>query len=155
MPVILNSVGIVFNDGTTHTTHPSQTSQKSNLASTNSDRSLSGDSGWVDHLGISFTTTVSGPVILWAQMSPTYESGAVDGRGRFLVDGVAYSDTSPSIAYQFDMNKATGSHKLWGMTGNLSAGAHTAYFQVRNVAGGTTWILNYWSGSDYFNVMYY
>lgn len=154
MPVILNDTGIVFNDGTTHTTHPSQVAQKTDITSAD-DRSLSGDSGWVNHAGISFTTTVSGPVIMWAQLSPSYESGAVDGRARFVVDGVAYNDNSPTIAYQFNINRATGSHKIWGQTGNLSAGAHTAYLQLRNVAGGTTWITSYWGGVDYFGIVYY
>lgn len=155
MAVTLTSSGITFSDGTSHTTAPSQRAQRTSITSTSTDRSLGGDSGWVTHLSISFTPAITGPVQMWAFCSPTFESGAVDGRARFVIDSTAYNDNSPTIAYQFNINRATGSHKLWGFAGNISASAHTAYFQVRNVAGGTTWIMNYFTGSDYFGIVYY
>lgn len=111
-------------------------------AARTSSHGLGGDSGWVDHLSVSFTTGVACRIAMVFCESCTYESGAVTGFGRFLVDGskVGYNFM---LGKQSTANSGAAGSGLW--YADVSAGSHTVMVQVRNSAGGTTWYTPYWS----------
>lgn len=103
---------------------------------------LGGDSGWVDHLSVTFTVGVASRIMMVFCESCTYESGAVTAFGRFLVDGnkVGYNFM---LGKQSTANSGAAGSGLW--YADVSAGSHTVMVQVRNSAGGTTWYTPYWS----------
>lgn len=155
MPVTINNTGIVYNDGTSTNTRFVQTMPKWSEDRTSGDRSLGGDSGWVTHLTVNFTTTRTDIVHMFANFSQGYESGPAQLYIRFVLDGTAYE---PSIlsAWQLAQNRAGGGHASDYAVANVGAGAHTAVCQVRNYNGGSTFITNYWGGGyDVFSVYYY
>jgi hypothetical protein len=112
------------------------------VAARTSPQSLSGDSGWVDHVSVTFTTSVACRILIIFCESCTFESGAVEGFGRFLFDGT-------KIGYNFCLGKQSTANS--GAAGSatwahdVSAGTHTVKVQVRNSIGGTTWQTPYWS----------
>lgn len=112
-------------------------------ASTTSDRSLAGDSGWVTHLTVSFTTTQVCTVMCFANFAHGYESGAVQMGARFLLDGTTATTQLQAFKQGFSNNMAFGAHSTTGFLVNVSAGSHTIDLQCRNFSSGTTGILNY------------
>ena len=154
MPVTLTSTGIRYNDNTNTNTLPIQTPEKFIQTSTSSDRTLSGDSGWVTHLQLTFTTTRVDVIRFLAQFSASYESGNIDPYARILLSDGQTSPENLKIALQFNGNKAVAGHAMeWSV--QKAAGTYTASLQVRNFAGGTTWIANYWGGNDTFGARYF
>lgn len=152
MAISLTDDGLTLSDGTTLSSATFNT-DKIVQAETGTNRSLGGDSGWVDHLSVTFTVTESCAIRCIATFGPSYESGPVTGQARFILDNTT---TSPEchVAKQLSINKATGPH---GMTSGFNAvnpGSHTVKLQVRNYTGSTTWILNYWGDSDRLIVGY-
>lgn len=121
-----------------------------------SGHSLGGDSGWVDHMSTTFTCGVACRIFIVVQVSSGYESGAVQGFMRILVDGskVGYNWCAGK---QSTANAAASGSGLW--FADVSAGSHTVMIQARNSAGGTTWITPYWSvdgeAANTFGVLYY
>lgn len=99
----------------------------------NSGQSLSGDSGWNDHMSTTFTCGVACRIFIVVQVSSGYESGAVQGFMRILVDGnkVGYSWCAGK---QNTANAANAGSGLW--FADVSAGSHTVMIQARN----TRWI---------------
>jgi hypothetical protein len=87
-------------------------------------------------------------VLVTATFSMTYESGAVEGVCRLLIDGVDYGGFC--MSKQSTANAGASASGTWQFAG-ISAGSHTYDLQVRNTPAGTTCILNYWNGglSDY------
>jgi hypothetical protein len=151
MAISLTDAGLTFPDGTVLTSG-NFPSDKADSASTTTNRTLSGDSGWVDHLSVTFTTSTTTSVRAMAIFGPSYESGACVGMARFDLDG---SQTEPVlVAIQFNSNKATGPHGTTAGFNNVSAGSHTLKLQTRNQGGGTTWILNYHGDPDRLIVGY-
>ena len=122
----------------------------------NSGQTLSGDSGWVDHLSLTFTTGVACRVMVWGMISISYESGAVQGFMKLLMDGT-------QIGYIWCAGKQSTANSAAAGSGcayvDVSAGSHTVKIQARNSAGGTTWITPYWNvdgqGANSLGVMYY
>lgn len=125
-------------------------------AARNSGQSLSGDSGWNDHLSVAFTCGVACRIMIIMQVSSGYESGPAQGFMRILVDGgkVGYNWCSGK---QSTANSAGSGSSLW--YADVSAGAHTVMIQARNIAGGSTWITPYYSvdgeGANTLGVFYY
>ena len=155
MPVTINNTGIVYSDGTASNTRFAQTMPKWIEARTSSDRSLGGDSGWIDHLTVTFTSTQTNIIHMYANMSQSYESGPANMFLRFVLDGTAYEPGVLS-AFQLSINRAHGGHASDFAVANIAAGSHTVTLQTRNTAGGSTMILNYWGGgSDVLSVYYY
>jgi hypothetical protein len=131
-------------------------------ASTTNNLSLSGDSGWVSHFSVAFTTTESASTAFvschFAQM---YESSSVNTECYVGISGAtsASSQACQVSAQGWSSNRAIGvQHHTWAFT-NLNVGAHTATVYLRNWGGGSTSICSYWDfGSrtpyDYIQVWY-
>jgi hypothetical protein len=122
----------------------------------NGGQSLSGDSGWNDHMSTTFTCGVACRIFIIVQISSGYESGPAQGFFRILVDGnkVGYSWMGGK---QSTANSAGAGSGLW--YADVSAGSHTVMVQARNTAGGSTWITPYWQvdgeGANTLGVLYY
>ena len=138
----------------------------SNLASTgrltmdctyrNSSHGLGGDSGWQDHLSMSFTAGVAQRCMVMFFVSIGYEAGAVRGFFRILMDGsmIGYHWAG---GRQHAANCSAAGSGWW--YADVSAGSHTIMIQARNSIGGTTWYTPYWNdageGSNTLGVLYY
>lgn len=110
-------------------------------AARTSQHTLNGDSGWQEHLSVSFTCGVACRILMMATPSIGYEGGSVQGFFRFILDGnkVGYNFCAGK---QSDGNSAgAGSGSYWA---DVSAGSHTVTIQARNATSGT-WITPYWS----------
>jgi hypothetical protein len=117
-------------------------------------QTLNGDSGWQDHLSLSFTAALASRAVIFFNPSSTYEQGAVQGFFRFILDG-------NKIGYNFCSGKQTNNQG--GVCGagwwyaDVSAGSHTILIQARNLSG--TWITPYRSVdgevSNMLTVIYY
>jgi hypothetical protein len=120
-----------------------------------STQTLNGDSGWQDHLSLSFTAGVSCRAMFWFLPSITYELNEVQGFFRFVLDG-------SMIGYNWCSGKQSSSNN--GQAGfghwyaDVSAGSHTILIQARNLLSGT-WITNYWTADgeagNTLGVIYY
>lgn len=108
-----------------------------------SQHTLSGDSGWVDHLSITFTTGRVCNCLFLYTSSASYESGAVQGFARIILDGVQVGYNT-AVAKQSTANSAGSGTCMWDRQ-NVSAGSHTVTIQLRNSQGATTWITPYWT----------
>lgn len=113
-------------------------------ASTTTDRTLVGDSGWVTHLSVSFTTTQVCTVMCFANFAHAREDGPVQGAGRFLLDGTTATTQLQVFKQGFSNSYAFGAHSSTGFLTNVSVGSHTVDLQCRNFSSGSTGILNYW-----------
>ncbi len=111
--------------------------------STGTNRTLSGDSGWVSHMSGTFSPSRVSNVLVEATFSMTYESGAVQTVCRLLVDGVDYGGFCCSK--QSTANSGAAASGTWQFSA-VSAGSHTYDLQVRNTQAATTCILNNWDG---------
>lgn len=152
MSISLTDDGLVFPDGTVLSTANFST-DKIIQTETSTNRSLAGDSGWVDHLILTFTVTETCSIRCIATFGPSYETGAVTGQARFILDD---NFTSPEchVAKQLSTNKATGPHGFTSGFNIISIGSHTVKLQVRNYTASTNWILNYNGDPDRFLVGY-
>lgn len=117
-------------------------------ASTSTNRTLAGDSGFVDHLSVTFTTTKVQTLQCIAQFSHGYESGQVMLAGRFDLDGSSQSTELQVFKQGHGLNMSHGSHNLHGFFTNVSAGSHTVTIQVRNSTSSTTAIMNYFDDAN-------
>lgn len=108
-----------------------------------SQHSLSGDSGWVDHLSMDFTVGKTCNAMFMYSNSSSYESGPVQGFARLILDGTMIGYNS-CVAKQSTANAAGPGTVFWDKQ-NISAGSHTVKVQIRNTQSGTTWITPYWS----------
>jgi len=106
-----------------------------------SQHTLVGDSGWVDHLSITFTTTAVCNCFFIYSSSSSYESGTVQGFARLLLDGTMLGYNS-AVAKQSTANSAGAGTCVWDRIG-VSIGTHTIKVQLRNTSG--TWITPYWN----------
>ena len=106
-------------------------------AGTTSNRSLVGDSGWVTHLTVTFTTNQPCTVFCHAGFAHGFEEGVVVLHGRFRLDSSATTSELQVFKQGFSSNYSFGSHSLHGFFTSVSAGAHTIDLQVRNYAPGT------------------
>jgi hypothetical protein len=113
-------------------------------ASTTTDRSLVGDSGWVDHLSVTFTTNQSCTVLCFANFAHAREDGPVNTAARFILDNSATTDEMQIFKQGFGASYSFGAHSSYGFFNNVSAGSHTIKLQARNSASGSTGILNHW-----------
>lgn len=122
-----------------------------------SQHSLGGDSGWVDHLSMTFTTNRVCNCIFFYSSSASFESGPVQGFARLILDGSQIGYNS-AVAKQSTANAAGAGTCMWDRQ-NVSAGSHTITVQLRNVSGGSTWITPYWSADsntgNTIGVLYY
>lgn len=126
------------------------------VAYQNSAQSYVNDSGWVDHVSLSFTTGVACRIMVWGMVSSGYESGAVQGFMRFILDG-------SQIGYAWCAGKQSTANSAGSGSScayaDVSAGSHTIKIQARNTQGGSTWITPYFSvegqGANSLGVMYY
>lgn len=109
-------------------------------ASTTAQRSLVGDSGWVDHLTVNFTTTEIGPVECVYQAVHQQESGEVNTLGRFELDSTttAPGDNVQIAVQGFGSGMAPGSHTLYALFEDVSIGNHTIILQLRNASNSST-----------------
>tara|TARA_B100001142_G_scaffold141701_1_gene142938 strand:+ start:43 stop:579 length:537 start_codon:yes stop_codon:yes gene_type:complete len=125
--------------------------------STTTNRSLVGDSGWVDHLEVTFTTTKTSTLQCFGQFSHGYESGTVHTSGRFELDGTSYTESLQIFKVGHSSNHSFGAHNMIGFLPNVSAGSHTIKLQVRNSSSGTTAIMNYFddaANGDHIWILY-
>lgn len=113
------------------------------FAQRTSQQSLSGDSGWQDHLSMTFTVGKQCNALFLYSSSSSFESGVVQGFARILVDGNMIGANS-CVAKQSTANAAGAGTVFWELQ-NISAGSHTVKVQVRNTQSGSTWITPYWS----------
>lgn len=107
-------------------------------ATTQTGRTLVGDSGWVTHLTVTFTTTVVGPIECHFAAVHGREQGAVNTLARFRLDSANTSTEVQLFKGGFASNMAFGSHNAYGIFNNVAAGSHTIDLQVRNAQGSTT-----------------
>ena len=107
-------------------------------ASTQTPRSLLGDTGWVTHLTVTFTTTVVGPIECHFAAVHGLENGAVNVLARFRLDSANTSTEVQLFKQGFSNVMAFGSHNAYGIFNNVAAGSHTIDLQVRNANGGST-----------------
>jgi len=121
----------------------------------NSAQSLSGDSGWQDHVSLAFTTGVASRAMFFFMPGVTWESGAVQGFYRFVLDGSKIGYNWCGGRQSAGNNGHSGSG-LW--FADVSAAAHTIKIQARNVPG-STWQTPYWSadgeGVNMLTALYY
>jgi hypothetical protein len=110
-----------------------------------SQHSMSGDSGWQDHLTLTFTNNRTCNCMFYYVSSSAYESGPAQGFARFILNGSMIGYNS-CVAKQTTANAAGGGSLIWDRQ-NLPAGTHTITVQLRNTVGGSTWITPYW-GAD-------
>ena len=125
--------------------------------STTTNRTLSGDSGWVDHLEVTFTTTKTSTLQCFGQFSHGYENGTVHTSGRFELDGTSYTESLQIFKVGHSSNHSFGAHNMIGFFPNVSAGSHTIKLQVRNSSSGTTAIMNYFddaANGDHIWILY-
>lgn len=113
-------------------------------ASTTTDRSLVGDSGWVDHLSVTFTANQSCTVLCFANFAHAREDGPVNTAARFILDNSTTTDEMQIFKQGFGASYSFGAHSSYGIFNNVSAGSHTIKLQARNSASGSTGILNHW-----------
>jgi len=122
-----------------------------------SQHSLGGDSGWVDHLSMTFTTNRVCNCLFIYSSSSSYESGTVQGFARLILDGTQIGYNS-AVAKQSASNSAGSGTCIWDKQ-NVSAGSHTITVQIRNTQGGSTWITPYWTADsntgNTIGVLYY
>jgi hypothetical protein len=126
------------------------------VAYQNSGQSYAGDSGWVDHLSLTFTTSVACRVMVWGMVSSSYESGVVQGFMKLLMDG-------SQIGYIWCAGKQSTANSAGSGSScayaDVAAGSHTVKIQARNSAGSSTWITPYFQvdgqGANSLGVMYY
>ena len=122
-----------------------------------SQHTLSGDSGWQDHITMTFTTNRACSCLFVYSSSSSYESGAVQGFARLMLDGTMIGYNS-AVAKQSTANSAGAGTCIWDKQ-SVSAGTHTITVQLRNTVGGTTWISPYWSAdgqtANTLGVLYY
>jgi hypothetical protein len=122
----------------------------------NTTQSYSGDSGWVDHLSLTFTAGVACRVMVWGMVSSGYESGTVQGFMKLLMDGT-------QIGYIWCAGKQASANSAGSGSScayvDVAAGSHTVKIQARNNQGGTTWITPYFQvdgqGANSLGVIYY
>lgn len=164
MPITINGSGTIAGlqagglpDGTINSVDLSSTGRLSFISvGRTSQQSLAGDSGWVDHLSTSITCGVASRIWMFFGASFSYENGAVQGFGRFVVDGTA-------IGYNWCMGKQTTANAGGSGSGcwyaDVAAGSHTITVQCRNSQGASTWITPYWSvdgnTANTLGVLYY
>ena len=117
-------------------------------AGTTTDRTLNGDSGWITHLTVSFTTTISCTVFCHAGFAHGYENGPVVLHGRFRLDSATLTSEMSVFKQGFSSNMSFGAHNLHGFFTSVAAGAHTIDLQVRNYGGGSNAILNYFDNNN-------
>ena len=117
-------------------------------ASTSTNRTLTGDSGFVDHLSVTFTTTKVQTLQCIGQFSHGYENGQVMLAGRFNLDGSSTTTELQVFKQGHGINFSHGAHNLHGFFTNVSAGSHTVTIQVRNSVSGTTAIMNYFDDAN-------
>lgn len=127
---------------------------------TTTDRSLAGDSGWVDHLSITFTPTVSCTVLCFANYAHGREDGPVNVAARFILDGGTTTQEVQIIKQGIGSSYGFGAHSSFGFFTSVSAAAHTVKLQVRNSASGSTGVMNYFgqpggtNHGDFFSLLY-
>lgn len=154
MAVTINNTGIVYNDGTSTSTNPVQVPEKFAWTSRSDDVGFGGNTGWVNYLSVSFTTTRTDVIMCTAHWSASYESSAIQPYARIVLSDGTTSPASLKLAVQFDINRAIAGHGFqWSV--QRPAGSYTATLQVGNFDGGSTWITNYWGGADTFGVRYF
>lgn len=128
----------------------------SNVVYQNSAQSYVNDSGWVDHVSMTFTTGVACRIMVWGMVSSGYESGAVQGFMKFVLDG-------SQIGYIWCAGKQSTANSAGSGSScayaDVSAGSHTIKIQARNTQGSSTWITPYFSadgqGANSLGVMFY
>jgi hypothetical protein len=129
-------------------------------AYTTTDRSLSGDSGWVDHLSITFTTNQACTVLCFANFAHGREDGPVNLAGRYLLDGSTATQEVQVFKQGFANSYSFGAHSSFGFFPSVSAGSHTIKLQVRNYSSGSTAVMNEFGNpggtnlGDFFSVLY-
>lgn len=115
---------------------------------TTTNRTLNGDSGWVDHLSATFTTNQSCTVFCHGQLAHGFEEGPVVMHGRFVLDDSSTTTELQVFKQGFANNFSFGAHNCHGFFTSVSAGSHTIKFQVRNYTGGTYGIMNYFDNNN-------
>lgn len=152
MTISLTDDGLTFADGTTLSS-ATFTTDKIDQVETSTNRSLSGDSGWVDHLSVTFTVSETCSVRCIGTFGPSYESGPVTGHARFILDDTTASPEC-CVAKQLSVNKATGPHGFTSGFSSVSPGSHTIKLQVRNYTASSNWVLNFHGDPDRLIVGY-
>ena len=108
-------------------------------------------SSYTDHITQSITTTIVAPVICHADFTHSYENGAVNMSGRFVLTPSSGSDIEGQpqqiACYGFGSNRAMGSHNMMTAFQDVPVGSYTVKLQMRNDGGsGSTGYLNYFYG---------
>jgi len=126
---------------------PVSATYQTQCAARTSTQSLSGDSGWVDHLSSTFTVTKDNTAVLFLYSSASsYESGTVQGFARLLLDDVMIGYNS-CVAKQSTANSAGAGTVQWDSQ-TVSAGTHTVKVQLRNTQAGTQWQTPYFTADS-------
>ncbi len=116
------------------------------FAERSAQQSLVGDSGWQDHLSMTFTVGKTCNVLFLYSSSSSFESGPVQGFARLVLDGTMIGRNS-CVAKQSTANAAGSGTVMWDKQG-VAAGTHTIKIQVRNTQGGSTWITPYYDADS-------
>lgn len=113
------------------------------FATRTSEQALVGDSGWVDHLSMTFTVGKQCSCLFLYSSSSSFESGPVQGFARLILDGSMIGYNS-CVAKQSTANAAGAGTVQWDRQ-NIGAGSHTIKVQLRNTQGSSTWRTPYWN----------
>lgn len=113
------------------------------FATRTSEHALIGDSGWVDHLSMSFTVGKQCNALFLYSSSSSFESGPVQGFARLILDGTMIGYNS-CVAKQSTANAAGAGTVQWDRQ-SLAAGSHTIKVQLRNTQATSTWRTPYWN----------
>ena len=145
----LNSLGL---SALTRDDIPITANFQTQCAFRNSNHTLAGDSGWVDHLSTTFTVTRANTAALFIySSSSSFESGPVQGFARFMLDGTLIGFSS-CVAKQSTANAAGSGTLVWDIQA-LSVGQHTITVQIRNTVSGSTWVTPYYNEGSTANVL--
>lgn len=110
---------------------------------------LNGDSGWVQYMSASFTTTQTCTVLCHAGFAHGFEEGVVVLHGRFRLASSGATTSELQVFKQgFSSNFSFGAHSLHGFLINVGAGSHTVHMDIRNYAGGTFARMNYFDNNN-------
>jgi len=110
---------------------------------------LNGDSGWVQYMSASFTTTQTCTVLCHAGFAHGFEEGVVVLHGRFRLASSGATTSELQVFKQgFSSNFSFGAHSLHGFLINVPAGSHTVHMDIRNYAGGTFARMNYFDNNN-------
>jgi ABC-type iron transport system FetAB permease component len=129
MPLVLTRDGIT--SGTVNTS--AQVFWKS--AERTTALTLTAGAAYVDYITLSFTTTVVSNAVFILNLPVGYESGAIVGISRFVLNGTQLGNEM--VCHRQTNNNTATSESPWQIINDLAAGTHTITAQMKMINGAT------------------